>query len=93
MAGLLPVETSFSARKLSLGYRMVKLAVRTSFGAAGTAFRGHEFHYATVTIPAESPLFEARDGANRPLPPAGCRAGAVSGSFIHLIDRAETPCE
>jgi cobyrinic acid a,c-diamide synthase len=87
MAGLLPVETSFSARKLSLGYRMVKLAVRTSFGAAGTAFRGHEFHYATVTSPAQSPLFEARDAADRPLEAAGCRNGAVMGSFIHLIDR------
>jgi cobyrinic acid a,c-diamide synthase len=89
MAALLPVETSFSQRKLSLGYRMVKLATPTRFGAAGTAFRGHEFHYATVTISGDSPLFEARDGANHPLQPAGCRAGTVSGSFIHLIDRAE----
>jgi cobyrinic acid a,c-diamide synthase len=89
MAGLLPVETSFHARRLSLGYRMVKLAAPTRFGTAGTAFRGHEFHYATVTNPGESPLFEARDGAARPLPAAGCSNGAVSGSFIHLIDRAD----
>jgi cobyrinic acid a,c-diamide synthase len=87
MAGLLPVETSFSQRRLSLGYRMVKLAAPAPFGVAGTVFRGHEFHYATVTNPGHSPLFEARDGSDRPLPPAGCRAGAVFGSFIHLIDR------
>jgi cobyrinic acid a,c-diamide synthase len=89
MAGLLPVETSFAQRRLSLGYRTVKLAAATPLGQAGTAFRGHEFHYATVTIPAESPLFEARDAAGRPLEPAGCRQGAVIGSFIHLIDNRD----
>lgn len=87
MAGLLPVETSFQARRLALGYRTVKLAAAGPLGAAGTVFRGHEFHYATVTSPTSpSPLFEAHDAAERPLAAAGCRVGAVSGSFIHLID-------
>ena len=89
MAGLLPVETSFHTRRLSLGYRTVKLAAATPLGPAGTAFRGHEFHYATVTSPGQSPLFEARDAADRPLEAAGCRQGAVSGSFVHLIDSEE----
>jgi len=91
MAGLLPVETSFARRRLSLGYRTVKLAAATPLGRGGTAFRGHEFHYATVTIPGETPLFEARDAAGRPLEAAGCRQGAVSGSFIHLIDSQGGP--
>jgi cobyrinic acid a,c-diamide synthase len=86
MAGLLPVETSFAQRRLSLGYRTVKLAATTPLGKAGTAFRGHEFHYATVTSPSLSPLFEAHDAAGRPLAAAGCRQGTVIGSFIHLID-------
>jgi cobyrinic acid a,c-diamide synthase len=91
MAGLLPVETSFQDRRLALGYRTVKLAGAGPLGAAGTVFRGHEFHYATVTSPPSlSPLFEAQDATGRPLPAAGCRTGAVSGSFIHLIDGVET---
>jgi cobyrinic acid a,c-diamide synthase len=86
MAGLLPVETSFHTRRLSLGYRTVKLVVATPLGPVGTAFRGHEFHYVTVTNPGQSPLFEARDAGGRPLEAAGCRQGTVFGSFIHLID-------
>lgn len=90
MAGLLPVETSFQTRRLSLGYRIVKLIASGPLGVAGTVFRGHEFHYATVTSPEPSPpLFEVRDAGDRPLAAAGCRTGAVSGSFVHLIDRAE----
>lgn len=89
MANLLPVETSFAQRRLALGYRTVKLTETGPLGIAGTVFRGHEFHYATVTNPGHSslsPLFEVADCADRPLPPAGCRSGAVTGSFIHLID-------
>jgi cobyrinic acid a,c-diamide synthase len=86
MAGLLPVETSFQQRRLSLGYRTVKLTGSTQLGSAGTVFRGHEFHYATTMTQGDFPLFEARDSANRPLPPTGCRNGTVMGSFVHLID-------
>jgi cobyrinic acid a,c-diamide synthase len=93
MAGLLPVETSFQKRRLSLGYRTVKLAAAAPFGQTGTAFRGHEFHYATVTNPGQSPLYEARDAADRPLEAAGCRNNAVMGSFIHLIDCEDAPQE
>jgi cobyrinic acid a,c-diamide synthase len=86
MAGLLPVTTSFAARRLSLGYRRVKLAGRGPLGAAGTAFRGHEFHYATVTDEGGPPLFDALDAQNQSLGPMGGRHGAVFGSFIHLVD-------
>lgn len=88
MAGLLPVRTSFSERRLALGYRMVKLAAATPLGSAGTAYRGHEFHYATVTDAEGDPLFEAQDAQERQLGPAGQRAGTVMGSFIHLIDES-----
>ncbi|HEX2116091.1 MAG TPA: cobyrinate a,c-diamide synthase [Alphaproteobacteria bacterium] len=86
MAGLLPVETSFQQRRLSLGYRTVKLAGAGPLGSAGTGFRGHEFHYATTMTQGDFPLFEARDGAGTRLPPTGSRNGTVMGSFIHLID-------
>ncbi|NNE83021.1 MAG: cobyrinate a,c-diamide synthase [Alphaproteobacteria bacterium] len=89
MAGLLPVETSFAARRLHLGYRVATLTGAGPLGAPGNAFRGHEFHYATVV--REGPgdaLFEARNAAGADLGRCGRTKGTVSGSFIHLIDRA-----
>jgi len=89
MAGLLPVETSFAERRLHLGYRRAALAAATPLGAAGAAWRGHEFHYASILAegPGE-PLFEAWDAEGTPLGRLGRRAGSVFGSFFHLIDRA-----
>jgi cobyrinic acid a,c-diamide synthase len=89
MADLLPVETSFADRRLHLGYREMTLAADVgALGGAGARFRGHEFHYAAITSenPAQ-PLFHARNAEGRDLGPAGCVAGRVAGSFLHLIDR------
>jgi cobyrinic acid a,c-diamide synthase len=91
MAGLLPVVTSFAQRRLHLGYRQCRLAAAVPFGAVGQAFRGHEFHYATITEQtAEPPLFGVADAQGRDLDAAGQIAGTVIGSFLHLIDHAET---
>lgn len=89
MAGLLPVVTSFAERKLQLGYRQGTLLADSPLGKAGGAFRGHEFHYATVVSEGlgES-LFEVADAACRNLGRQGRRQGSVAGSFLHLIDRA-----
>jgi cobyrinic acid a,c-diamide synthase len=88
MAGLLPVETSFAARKLHLGYRAATVLAATPFGNAGAVFRGHEFHYATIVSEADAPaLFSAVDARGRVLGPVGRRVGSVMGSFMHLIDR------
>ena len=89
MAGLLPVVTSFAERKLHLGYRLGTLLADSPLGKAGRAFRGHEFHYATVVSegPGES-LFDAADAACRNLGKQGRRQGSVFGSFLHLIDEA-----
>lgn len=89
MAGLLPLETGFQARRLALGYRQARLAADGPLGKAGASFRGHEFHYCRVLAEeAERPLFETCDAAGAPLDHAGMSVGTVSGSFIHLIDRA-----
>ena len=89
MAGVLPLETSFAARRLHLGYREVALTAATPLGAAGERFRGHEFHYATVLSERpEAPLFSLADALGADLGLAGCRRGRVMGSFVHLIDAA-----
>ncbi|HZT51050.1 MAG TPA: cobyrinate a,c-diamide synthase, partial [Stellaceae bacterium] len=48
MLGLLPLETDFASRRLALGYRTAMLAASGPLGDAGTRFRAHEFHYATI---------------------------------------------
>ena len=88
MAGLLPVETSFAAPRLSLGYRVADLAVTGPLGARGRSFRGHEFHFARLTGAApDRPLFRCRDAAGEDRGAAGAVSGRVMGSFLHLVDR------
>jgi len=87
MAGLLPLETSFAGRRLHLGYRCATLLGNTALGAAGSRFRGHEFHYATaVRENGAEPLWSVTDAADADLADNGLRRGSVFGSFIHLID-------
>ena len=89
MAGLLPVATSFAERRLHLGYRHTRLLSDAPLGEAGTRFRGHEFHYATILEegPGE-PVFEVADAEGRNLGRAGLRSGTILGSFVHLVDLA-----
>jgi cobyrinic acid a,c-diamide synthase len=90
MAGLLPLVTSFAERRLTLGYRQMALVADGPLGRAGTAFRGHEFHYAALVRegPAER-LWHAADASGDDLGPLGLRCGSVLGSFLHLVDRAD----
>lgn len=82
MLGLLPLETSFAARRLHLGYRQAALAADGPLGAAGEAYRAHEFHYAAIVREGDaSPLFRLPDGSK-----AGLARGRVAGSFLHVID-------
>jgi cobyrinic acid a,c-diamide synthase len=89
MAGLLGHATSFAKRRLHLGYRRAVLAADTLLGTAGTAFRGHEFHYASVTeAGGDAPLFSVTDANGVAVADgSGGRRGTVTGSFFHLIDR------
>ena len=95
MAGLLPVETSFARRKLHLGYRRAVIADDGPLGSAGTALRGHEFHYATITAEGlsdglDAPLFHVANADGMYLGALGRRRGSVLGSFVHLIDREDS---
>ncbi|WP_316859690.1 cobyrinate a,c-diamide synthase [uncultured Cohaesibacter sp.] len=83
MLDLLPLQTSFEKRRLSLGYRQVSHDSALPFGQQLTA---HEFHYATVLWQDETDaLFEATNASGKPLPPMGQRVGTVHGSFAHVI--------
>jgi len=88
MAGLLPIETSFQAPRLTLGYRRLRATADGPLGSAGSDYRGHEFHYAAlVATDADAPaLFRARDAIGTDLGAVGHRCGRIMGSFAHLID-------
>ncbi|KQT64110.1 MULTISPECIES: cobyrinate a,c-diamide synthase [unclassified Aureimonas] len=86
MLGLLPLETSFAARRLHLGYRRVRALGPVPFGGRATA---HEFHYATILSQgAAAPLFQAEDALGEDLGTMGLVERRVAGSFLHLIDVA-----
>jgi cobyrinic acid a,c-diamide synthase len=86
MAGLLDVATSFASRRMNLGYREAEVLADGPFGAAGSRFRGHEFHYATVVDPgSDEPFARVRDAYGGGWTASGSRNGLVSGSFFHLI--------
>ncbi|MDY8107697.1 cobyrinate a,c-diamide synthase [Fulvimarina sp. 2208YS6-2-32] len=88
MLGLLPLVTSFEARRLHLGYRRVSPCAGSPFEGAMTA---HEFHYATiVSQDGRAPLFEAGDARGTALGCYGQIDRNVCGSFLHLIDRIAT---
>jgi cobyrinic acid a,c-diamide synthase len=90
MAGLLGVETSFAKRSLSLGYRFTRTLETTPLGAAGKAFRGHEFHYSSVVREVgDRRLFAAQDAEGAEIGDLGLARGSVFGSYMHLIDRVD----
>lgn len=85
MAGLLGLETSFAQRRLHLGYRHLS----AKLGPFAGDWNGHEFHYATTQATEGQPLFTASNAEGDTLTPMGLIEGQVSGSYAHLIDRAE----
>jgi len=87
MAGLLGLVTSYEKRKFHLGYRRAVLQAPMSGFAAGTALRGHEFHYSTILDQPDVPLAEVFDADGNPVPETGSVRGHVSGTFFHLISQ------
>ncbi len=86
MAGLLPLTTSYAARKLHLGYRAMRLHTAGVLGAAGQVVRGHEFHYSSIVAQGDSQtLGSVCDANGTPLGNMGQRVGMVSGTFFHAV--------
>ncbi|WP_430250802.1 cobyrinate a,c-diamide synthase [Neorhizobium sp. DAR64860/K0K1] len=88
MTGLLSHSTSFSKRKMNLGYRQARLMRESAIGKIGDVVRGHEFHYARVIeAGTDQPLAMIADGRGDEIGPSGGFRGRVTGAFFHAIAR------
>lgn len=85
MAGLLGLVTSYAQRRFHLGYRRAELAAPMPGQPAGSALRGHEFHYSTILEQPDAPLAQVFDADGNPVPETGSHRGQVTGTFFHLI--------
>jgi cobyrinic acid a,c-diamide synthase len=87
MLGLLSLQTSYARRQMHLGYRLATTREPSVLGPAGTALRGHEFHYASIIDPgSDQPLCSIEDASGQTVSETGSRRGRVSGTFFHMID-------
>jgi cobyrinic acid a,c-diamide synthase len=89
MAGLLALRTSFHHRRLHLGYRKARTMHDSALGVAGSVVRGHEFHYASVMANTDAQLCSIEDAEGKSIDETGSARGTVSGTFFHVIDRAQ----
>jgi cobyrinic acid a,c-diamide synthase len=78
LAGVVPAEATMTDR-LTLGYREAVTTRPSPVGPAGTALRGHEFHYATVDPPGDALELRSRFGSGR----AGFATPTLLASFVH----------
>ena len=90
MAGLLGLVTSYEKRKFHLGYRRAELIEPMLGFSAGSALRGHEFHYSSILEENDAPLANVFDADGNPVPETGSKRGNVSGTFFHLIAEASS---
>jgi len=85
MVGLLPSTIRMRPRSMTLGYREIRFSADAPLGRAGTAARGHEFHYSTIDpVPTTVPRvwrLEGRHGGDRP---EGYLIGHALMTYVHL---------
>lgn len=79
LAGILEADGTMTKR-LHLGYRTARTLTDTPLGPTGTEFRGHEFHYSTVTPPGAALQFESRF-ANRT---DGFATPTMLATYLHV---------
>ena len=83
MVGALPVVSSMSNSRLTLGYREVEARSETPLLRQGQRVRGHEFHWSVL---AEQPVSEQAvyDVLDQQRRPEGFHIGSVWASYIHI---------
>ena len=83
--GIFPVRARMLARRKALGYRQVETTADSLLGPAGTAARGHEFHYSDIPGMPDTigHVYQvSRNGSS--LGREGYRSTNCLASYIHL---------
>ena len=85
MVGIVPGVCRME-RRLTMGYREVRLATDGLLGAAGQRLRGHEFHYSTWQRPEAAPPAYTVQPRFLPeeLRDEGFACGNLHASYIHM---------
>jgi cobyrinic acid a,c-diamide synthase len=85
MVGLLPGSVTMGDRLKALGYVEVETQVPTILGSAGTRFRGHQFRYSDLTVPAGDTAlaYAVRRRRDQQTFHEGYVNGSVLGSYVH----------
>ncbi len=85
MVGVLPVHVRLRPRRLTLGYREVRLEADSLLGPRGVRLRGHEFHASHLEAPpAVEATYRVSDPAGGEPWPEGYRVGNTLASYVHL---------
>jgi len=83
--GVFPLRARMLPKRKALGYRQVDIAADSIIGPAGTAARGHEFHYSEIdTLPEGIGRDYRVSRQGRELPTEGYRYRNCLASYIHL---------
>ena len=86
MTGVFPVTARMQKKRASLGYREARLEADCFFGAAGSMFRGHEFHYSVIEeMPTHiERIYAVHRNGNSEVSREGYRYNNVLGGYLHL---------
>ena len=88
MLGLLGLVTSYEKQKFHLGYRKATVICDTKLFKKNTSWRGHEFHYSQILSQPDETLFKVVDASGEAVQETGSVRGQVTGTFFHLISKA-----
>ena len=86
MVGVLPVRVRMTPRRLTLGYREVRLEADGLLGPAGSVLRGHEFHASHLEAPpvGVEPTYRVLDPTGGESWREGYRIRNTLVSYVHL---------
>ncbi|MFO0698913.1 MAG: cobyrinate a,c-diamide synthase [Nitrospira sp.] len=85
MVGLFPAEATMQSKRMTLGYRAIKLTQSCVIGPSGLVARGHEFHYSSL-IPKGSLTYAGTvtDAEGERQGSDGLMVNNVLGLYAHL---------